>query len=229
MGPSDHALYSPMNITLSCKFEGTPLPSVTWTYLQVDGTTPLTLSSGDKYSIRDETESGSVYSNITTFLTLTVVSHDDAGSYTCAADNEVENLIGAQTNATSQLYFQENVEGRNSSYMHVFCVLILTSSLDPTLVKSPMSQVVVVETSTSLKCAAASRSNDLTIDWTKDGEPVSLPSLIERGVGVLRHDLRFPNVAVSDIGSYVCTASSAFRGMEVSSEAADLDVFSKPH
>ena len=116
MGPSDHALYSPMSITLSCKFQGTPLPRVIWTYHQ-EGTTPLTLSSGEKYDIINETDPGSVYSNITSFLTLTTVSRDDAGLYTCAADNDVENLIGTQTNATGQLYFQENGEGMNSSYM----------------------------------------------------------------------------------------------------------------
>ena len=90
-----------------------------------------------------------------------------------------------------------------------------------------MSQVVTAETTTSLKCAATSTSDDLTIVWTKDGEEVSLPPPTERGVGVLRHDLVFPNVADSDRGSYVCTARSAFRDMEVSSDAATLDVYSK--
>lgn len=110
--PSDYALFSfsSTSITLSCKFQGTPLPTVTWTYLPLDGTTPLTLSSGEKYNITNEIVNGGVYFNITTFVTLSTVSREDAGLYTCAAGNGVENLIRTRTNATSQLYFQENCE-----------------------------------------------------------------------------------------------------------------------
>lgn len=100
--------------------------------------------------------------------------------------------------------------------------------LDPALVEEPESQVVVAGTSTSLKCAAVSNSN-LTIVWTKDDQEISLPALIENGVGVLRHDILFPNVAASDIGSYVCTAKSTFLMRDVSSNPALLDVFSESY
>ena len=107
---TDQALFSTASVTLSCTFEGVPLPTVSWTYLEVDGTTPTTLEPSEKYTFTNETEIGGVYSNITSTLTLSTVSLDDAGQYTCTANNEVVNLIGAQSNGSSQLYFQEDGE-----------------------------------------------------------------------------------------------------------------------
>lgn len=89
-----------------------------------------------------------------------------------------------------------------------------------------MSQVVVARTSTTLFCAAASQAN-LTIEWTKDGEAISLPALIEAGNGVYRHNLLFSNLLASDSGIYLCTVRSEFRMVTLSSGPASLDVFSE--
>lgn len=222
--PSDYALFNSMNITLSCKFQGTPLPAVTWMYLQPNGTTPVVLLTDEKYSIRNDIESGEVYTNITSFLTLTSVGIEDVGLYTCSADNGIQNRIRAQTNATSQLFFQQ------TGTIHVLYNYVAMShhsnscGSDPILVEQPASQVAMAGSSISLNCAAASNSV-LNIIWTRNGQVVSLPGLIETGVGLLRHNLLFPNLVVSDTGSYMCTAVSSFLMRNVSSMPAYLDVF----
>lgn len=101
-----------MLISLSCAFEGRPLPVVTWTYFPFDedSSTDLTLASQGKYSITNETFAGEVYSNLTSVLSFRSDSIEDAGTYTCTADNSVVNLIDAHSDAMIQLYFQTNGE-----------------------------------------------------------------------------------------------------------------------
>ena len=106
-GPSDQALFQSTQINMSCVFEGIPAPMVTWRYLPFDQTEPIILFNGDKYQTNNSREEGAVYYS---FLEFTSTSVADAGMYTCSADNGVINLIGAVTNATGLLYFQENGE-----------------------------------------------------------------------------------------------------------------------
>ena len=98
-------------------------------------------------------------------------------------------------------------------------------SLDPSFVEEPESRVVIAGTTAILRCAVASSSSFVNIVWTKDGEDFVPTSPIEQGVGVFRRDLEFPNVATSDSGNYVCTASSDIR--VISSGSVFLNVFSK--
>ena len=99
-----------MLISLSCAFEGSPLPDVTWTYLKLNEDTNRTLTSQGKYTITNDSFAGQVYSNLTSVLSFRSDSIEDAGTYTCTADNGVANLIDARSNANIQLYFQTNGE-----------------------------------------------------------------------------------------------------------------------
>ena len=99
-----------MLITLTCVFEGFPDPDVHWTYSGDMGV--IALSDGGPYDIRRTvTDSGEVNATVTSTLEFFSRSVNDAGAYTCLADNGVVNLIQAQTNATSQLYISEEGEG----------------------------------------------------------------------------------------------------------------------
>lgn len=111
-GPSDQALFSEMQISLSCIFEGIPAPVITWMYIPFNQTMPITLSSGRKYqtSISTNREEGGVYYTATSSLEFRSENVADAGMYVCSANNGVMNLIGAITNATSLLYFEANGE-----------------------------------------------------------------------------------------------------------------------
>lgn len=107
---------------------------------------------------------------------------------------------------------------------HRFCTFL---DADPIFLETPVSrQVVVAGTSTTLLCAAASQDT-LTIEWTKDGEVVSLSALMEAGNGVYRRNLLFANLLASDTGSYVCMVTSDFQGVTLTSDPARLDVFSE--
>lgn len=66
----------------------------------------IPLSSGDKYTIREERNLSTAITNSS--LTISNISVDDAGEYTCTAGNGVPNLIGATTEGTAQLYFEDN-------------------------------------------------------------------------------------------------------------------------
>ena len=120
-GPSDQALFHSTQISLSCVFEGIPAPMVTWRYLRFDQTEPIVLSNSDKYQTNSSTnrEEGAVYYTTISILEFTSTSVADAGMYTCSADNGVINLIGAVTNATGLLYFQENGESCRKIFGHV--------------------------------------------------------------------------------------------------------------
>jgi hypothetical protein len=113
-GPSNRALFETTQISLSCVFEGVPAPNITWKYLPFNQTEPVLLINGDKHQTSSSVnlEEGSVYYTITSVLGFTVTSVADAGMYTCSADNGVVNLIGAISNGTGLLYFEENGESK---------------------------------------------------------------------------------------------------------------------
>lgn len=106
--PANQALFSSMVISLSCAFEGRPLPNVTWTYVDEASSTNLTLTSQGKYNITNEAFTGLVYSNVTSVLSFHSDSIEDAGTYTCTSDNGIINLIDARSFASIQLYFETN-------------------------------------------------------------------------------------------------------------------------
>ena len=77
-----------MDHMIQCTFEGLPIPTVVWSHdgtVLTDGSNGTTIATGDTASS----------------LTITTVTADDSGSYTCM----VSNLLGSDTE-TSMLQVQ---------------------------------------------------------------------------------------------------------------------------
>ena len=111
--PSDVAIFSSMEVTFTCTFEGIPLPSISWSYSRnISTTLPSLVQQGGRFDITtmDLDASSTNYTvNVTlSTLTLTAAMEEDAGIYICTATNAVMNFIGAQPNATAQLFFMTN-------------------------------------------------------------------------------------------------------------------------
>ena len=73
---------------IQCTFEGLPTPTVEWSHdgnMLTDGSNDITIATGDSSST----------------LTITTLTADDSGSYTCM----VSNLLGTVT-ASSLLHVQ---------------------------------------------------------------------------------------------------------------------------
>lgn len=112
-GPSDLALFSSMPIHLLCVFEGIPAPQINWTYFPPDRDVAIAIDGGvEKYRTTSIVSGGrdAIYYTVNSSLEFQSGSVADAGAYTCSADNGIVNLIGALSNATAQLYFEENGE-----------------------------------------------------------------------------------------------------------------------
>ena len=107
-GPFDQALFSPASIILNCQFEAIPAANVTWSYLEPSTTaSPVPISPGDTYNITVMT-SGDDYITTSSTLIIQSVSVSAAGRYFCQAANGVQNLIGAISEGSAQLYFEAN-------------------------------------------------------------------------------------------------------------------------
>ena len=75
-----------LSVQLQCTFDGFPVPSITWDFLDGDATVP---------------ETNFVYINNLTTLTLSALTGGDNGYYTCSASN----LLGISASVI-QLFVQ---------------------------------------------------------------------------------------------------------------------------
>ena len=112
LGPDDHALFSSIDIVLSCSFRAIPAANITWTYIPFGNRSaqPTLLSPGGvNYNFTSVVNSKGGYAETTSNLTIISVSESDAGDYICTGNNGIANLIGAQSRGQSLLIVREGV------------------------------------------------------------------------------------------------------------------------
>ncbi|KAG8436526.1 hypothetical protein GDO86_007581 [Hymenochirus boettgeri] len=150
-----------MSVMLFCEAHGSPTPEITW---HKDGVL-LTKSVGPRMLA-----SGGLH--------MAVVQPDDAGLYTCTA---------------------ENIAGSISSKMN------LSVLIPPQIVKRVKDVSVIITNQTVLPCTAHGYPKP-TLTWTKNNVPITdkrgTHSVLPSG------DLILYSVQHKDVGTYTCTASN---------------------
>eukprot|EP00079_Xenopus_tropicalis_P024320 XP_012816895.1 PREDICTED: hemicentin-1 [Xenopus tropicalis] len=150
------------SIMIVCEAHGSPTPEIIW---HKDGV-PLAKLAGQRMSA-------------TGGLHIAVVQPDDAGEYTCTA---------------------ENIAGSVNSSMN------LSVLVPPRIVKNIKDVSVVINDQTTLPCAAHGIPTP-TITWAKNNLPITVKagkySVLASG------ELILYNAQHKDVGTYTCTASNA--------------------
>uniref|UniRef100_A0A8C9NKN6 Papilin n=1 Tax=Serinus canaria TaxID=9135 RepID=A0A8C9NKN6_SERCA len=175
------------NIQLVCKTGVSPLSRVEW----MKNSRPV---SSDRHTYQSDSS-----------LVISHVEPEDAGTYTCLTSDGGTETRQIQLQITGELSSTEDQRGSSGQVIAIgsshpkkahFFVLKMDKS-EPTVVEANVGERV------RLPCTVEA-SPALTIEWQKDGQPLSSPRHRQQSDGALL----ISRVSSEDIGFFTCLASN---------------------
>uniref|UniRef100_H0ZLV6 Papilin n=1 Tax=Taeniopygia guttata TaxID=59729 RepID=H0ZLV6_TAEGU len=174
------------NIQLVCKTGVSPLSRVEW----MKNSRPI---FSDRHTYQSDSS-----------LVISHVQPEDAGTYTCLTSDGRMESRQIQLQITGEFIFCPGPERSNAEQgsFHIFCCACKLCRLkmdksEPTVVEANIGERV------RLPCTVEA-SPALTIEWQKDGQPLSSPRHRQQSDGALV----ISRVSSEDIGFFTCMASN---------------------
>ncbi|XP_078584656.1 limbic system-associated membrane protein-like [Branchiostoma floridae x Branchiostoma japonicum] len=154
------------DVSLTCTADSNPAPdNFSWTYM--NGTTLTGITSAEGFSLT---------------TTITDITYQQAGTYTCTAGNGIGTAASAGTNVTVEYA--------------------------PKFYPPPDPYPAAVGADVSMQCSAFAVPNDMTFTWSKDGTTLTNSNRLTIQSSGGTSVLTISGVVEGDYGMYNCTAAN---------------------
>ncbi|KAG8178107.1 hypothetical protein JTE90_017454 [Oedothorax gibbosus] len=214
--PSDTITTLGSIISLECVASGSPMPTIKWK--KYSGSKSSDLVSL-KYVIDEKHQKKN-----NSLLRIPSVTYEDAGTYSCEADNGISPNIAANFSIVVRVLL--NVLRKEHWILITLLLIKFCISENPKIKKFAFEDSVKQGDVASVMCFATSPVMPIRFHWEKDGIPISEAvkhAKIEDGSS--HSVLALHSVVLSDNGNYTCVAST-LKGSD--KHTAELNVKAPP-